>query len=175
MEAGLLPAGDPAVHIVEALAAWRKLFGGYDPAPDAPVLLFPGASRQDKAWPPESFASLARLLARRGKKAHWVLGPVEQERRFPVPPDISVHAPQDLPALAALLRSAALAVGNDSGPLHLAAMHGVPVLSLFGPTDPDIWRPLEGHVLTKLSIPPEQVLETALGLLWTGPEQNARP
>jgi ADP-heptose:LPS heptosyltransferase len=40
-----------------------------------------------------------------------------------------------------LLAGAALFLGNDSGPAHMAAALGVPVLVLFGPSDADVWRP----------------------------------
>jgi ADP-heptose:LPS heptosyltransferase len=43
-----------------------------------------------------------------------------------------------------------LFIGNDSGPAHIAAAFGVPVVVLFGPSDPVNWAPwrTEGHVLT---------------------------
>ena len=54
----------------------------------------------------------------------------------------------DLPLLAAGLAECELVVTNDSGPMHLAAAVGTRTLSLQGPADPELTRPLgEGHVL----------------------------
>jgi ADP-heptose:LPS heptosyltransferase len=50
--------------------------------------------------------------------------------------------------LAAFLRKSLLLVGNDSGPMHMASAVGTPVIALFGPTDPAVWRPWgKGHVV----------------------------
>ena len=46
-----------------------------------------------------------------------------------------------LPELAQLIRDAELFIGNDSGPAHIAAAFGVPVLVFFGPSDSEIWSP----------------------------------
>ena len=48
------------------------------------------------------------------------------------------------------MAGAQLFIGNDSGPAHIAAAFGVPVVVLFGPSDPVNWAPwrTEGHVLT---------------------------
>jgi ADP-heptose:LPS heptosyltransferase len=58
----------------------------------------------------------------------------------------------DLSALHAQLAPAALFLGNDSGPTHLAAQVGLPTLALFGPTDPQRWRPV-GPAVTVLAPP----------------------
>ena len=50
--------------------------------------------------------------------------------------------------LAAVLRKCDLYVGNDSGVTHLAAAVGIPVVALFGPTDPRVWGPRGDKVLT---------------------------
>jgi ADP-heptose:LPS heptosyltransferase len=46
-----------------------------------------------------------------------------------------------LSEIKALLAGAALFVGNDSGPAHMAAAFGVPSIVIFGPSDPEIWGP----------------------------------
>jgi ADP-heptose:LPS heptosyltransferase len=49
-----------------------------------------------------------------------------------------------------LMSGASLFIGNDSGPAHIAAAFGVPVVALFGSSDPVTWAPwrTESHVLT---------------------------
>ncbi len=48
---------------------------------------------------------------------------------------------EDLYELACWLAAARIYIGNDSGPTHLAAAVGTPVVALFGPTDPAVWAP----------------------------------
>jgi len=60
--------------------------------------------------------------------------------------DDSVARDWTLPEIAALLGLAGAAVGNDSGPTHLAAAVGCPTVAIFGPTDPAVWAPVGAHV-----------------------------
>jgi heptosyltransferase-2 len=106
------------------------------------VLLAPGAAFSwTKRWPPEHWGGLAAKLADRGAAAAVVIGPGEEplaasvlaaaDRPLPV-----VGADLDPVELAALLSRGRVVVANDSGPMHLAAAVGTPVVALFGPTDP---------------------------------------
>jgi ADP-heptose:LPS heptosyltransferase len=73
-----------------------------------------------------------------------VLGPVEAERGpagRDFPPPLAVRWAATLEELREALAGAVLVVGNDSGPTHLAAAAGRPVVVLFGPTDPAVWAP----------------------------------
>lgn len=183
MRAGLLPDQDVGPLLVSARQAWQKHFGGRLDGPGErglPVLLVPGAGHRAKQWPLERFVALAGALRGAGHTVVWILGPAEQERGMVLPETEVVCRPRDLEALAALLRSARLVVGNDSGPAHLAAMYGAPVLSLFGPTDPVVWRPLGAEVLGSPSglegISVDQVLETALRMIEEdSPRQGISP
>lgn len=122
------------------------------PAQGRGILLHPGAGSPTKCYPLDSFRELA-LLARDALKDDilWVLGEVELERmgtadRRAMEAVGDVHVTTDLLNLLEELTAARVLVGNDSGPGHLAALAGVPVLSLFGPTDPAVWSPLGPHV-----------------------------
>jgi ADP-heptose:LPS heptosyltransferase len=61
--------------------------------------------------------------------------------------NLSKHKPVNLMGktrlsqLAALMKRSHLLIGNDGGPIHIAAAVGCPVLGLFGPTDPAVWGP----------------------------------
>lgn len=107
-----------------------------------PVLLSPAsASLPAKRWPAESWAGLALRLASAGIAGALVVGPGELE----IAADVTRRSDADLPVLgadldpvelAALLARARAVIANDSGPMHLAAAVGAPVVGLFGPTDP---------------------------------------
>ena len=57
-----------------------------------------------------------------------------------------IRVDAELAAAASLLARCDFSVGNDSGFSHLAAAMNCPVISLFGPTDPLVWKPAGGHV-----------------------------
>ncbi len=172
MDADLLPRKDVADLIQEALQDWRTLFGGPLPMNEranAPVLLFPGAGSPAKSWPLENFMAVAKALRAAGRPCVWVFGPAEEERGLAPPEGEIIHRPGDMAELSGLLCNACFALGNDSGPMHLAAMHGVPLLALFGPTAPGVWRPLSGDILTSpeglAGVSTERVLERVLNEL----------
>jgi ADP-heptose:LPS heptosyltransferase len=125
--------------IQDAGALFRQLFGGHAPEGDT-VLLFPGAGHPDKAWPLDRLETLAERLGRRGLRPVFVLGPAEAERGV-VPGAGEILRPGSLEALSEAIRAARFVVGPDCGPLHLAALHGVPGLALFGPTSFRQWGP----------------------------------
>jgi len=118
------------------------------------VAVHPGARWWFKSWPADRFASLIdHVQAKLGMKvvllgsvadreiAETILDRVETERR-------SLIGRLTLLELAVVLRRAALLVGNDNGPMHMAAAMGTPVIGLFGPADPRIWGPAgQGHAV----------------------------
>lgn len=106
------------------------------------ILLHPGSGSSAKNHAPSFYLELAERLRRdTGKRVNIVLGPVEAERgedafwrgRFPI---LAPSLPLDL---AKRLAAAALYVGNDSGPAHVAALLGTPTLALYKSTDPAVW------------------------------------
>lgn len=125
------------------LSIWRKHFGVMDRHRrcQGEVLLFPGAGHPAKQWPLVQFFELAGWLQRIGHAVRFVLGPVEQERRVDIP-GFSASFPGSLENLQEVLQSARFVVGNDSGPMHLAGMMGVPGLALFGPASDAQWGPI---------------------------------
>jgi ADP-heptose:LPS heptosyltransferase len=112
-----------------------------------PIVLHPGAGADEKRWPRECFISLAKKLHDVGREVTVVLGDVERERWTEAQQTAFdglaiLSKPETLVDLLAVLSHASMVVGNDSGPVHLAAITGAPTLALFGPTDPAVWRPL---------------------------------
>ena len=142
------------------------------------VILSPGTSQRQrhKMWPAASYARLAAIL--RGSAGAVPLiswGPGEERLAAGVARDsggAAVVAPRTgLRLLASLLRRAALFVGADTGPMHLAWGVGCPVIAVFGPTDPRLNAPLgpcdvvlRGAGGTE-SVTPDQVLVAARQIL----------
>lgn len=107
------------------------------------VGLNPGAAwGRSKRWPPERFAEVGDLFARESG-ARIVLfgsgeevGLVETVAQMMRAPSLVLAGKDDLRLLPALFSRCDLLVTNDTGPMHIAASQGVPLVVLFGPTDP---------------------------------------
>ena len=104
------------------------------------VAIHPGSGSRLKNWPLERFLRVRRALISKGAHVVWIVGPAEEGMRLPEADPRAQGYP--LYQLAALLRSCAFSIGNDSGTMHLAAAVGSPCISLFGGSDPRIWAPL---------------------------------
>jgi len=103
------------------------------------ALLGPGGGWGAKLWPAEKYGQVAAALGREGLPSLINFGPGEENLARAVE-EASGGAAQPLSCslgeLIALARRARLFIGGDSGPMHLAAALGVPVVAIFGPTDP---------------------------------------
>src|SRR5277367_3355655 len=103
------------------------------------VLLNPGAGWGAKQWPAERYGFVARRLAQDGVKALINFGPGEESLVQAVQSASEGTAEGiacSLTELIALTRRARLFIGGDTGPMHLAAALGIPVVAIFGPTNP---------------------------------------
>ena len=107
-----------------------------------PIVLHPGSGWPLKNWPSLRWGSLAAALARRYGVTPFVTGGPREEALVRAVVDASGRRARGLAGclslggLAALFRRARLVIATDSGPLHLAAMVGAPVVGLYGPADP---------------------------------------
>jgi hypothetical protein len=122
------------------------------------AILHAGSGSARKNWPAERWAEvIAMLPVERDPRLVLTLGPAEEaagpalldapgrgmpERQVVLARDL------DLFQLAALLQGASLFLGNDSGVTHLAAGLGRPTVAVFGPTNPNVWRPRGPSVRT---------------------------
>lgn len=114
------------------------------------AILQPFSSRPTKEWDAGAAAAFCRALADRGIDPVLRWGPGERERAEGIASrsrGAAALAPPSPPAASARLASrAALFVGADTGPTHLAAAAGTPTVALFGPTDPARFGPVGPRV-----------------------------
>jgi heptosyltransferase III len=108
--------------------------------PDGPyAVIHPLAATPAKTWPAANFIAIAAHIENTlGLQPVIIAGAGEDITPFQKWPTVA-GAP--LPELARLMRDAALFVGNDSGPAHIAAAFGVPQVVFFGPSDSEVWAP----------------------------------
>jgi heptosyltransferase I len=112
------------------------------------AILNPGAGWGAKQWPPERYGGVAKVLLHYGVKSVINFGPGEEAlaRVAESASDQTAEAMTfSISELIALTRRARLFIGGDTGPMHLAAGLGVPVVAIFGPTDPARNGPFATH------------------------------
>lgn len=118
--------------------------------PNGPVVIHPGSSAIKRCWPIEHYEALVEALRKQGVDIKPVFGEVELQRWSP---DRMHHWTETLGAevfrtaemLMPVLQKAKLFIGNDAGPMHLAAQLGTPTLGILGPTDPAKTAPRAEH------------------------------
>lgn len=137
-------------HVAAAARLWDEAGWPAAAAGPGPVLaVAPGARWPAKCWPPDFFAAVLDAVAKARPDARvWLLGTRdEQAAAAAVTAACRLARPLDwtgrtgLGDLLALLQRSGVLLTNDSGPMHLAAAVNVPVVALFGPTDPALTGP----------------------------------
>lgn len=193
---------DERLHLRVPEAASRAIAAALDSygmaATDAMVVIHPGASAPSRRYPAEGFTSAARLLAAQGCRVVFTGGPAEVDlvegiRGAMHSPSISFAGKLDLGGLAALLYRADVLVSNNSGPVHVAAALGTPVVDLYAQTNPQhtpwgvpnrvlfhdvacrwCYKSIcpEGHHNCLRLVPASRVAEAVLELLHVAPVVN---
>lgn len=149
----LVPVSSEAVQRVEQLLREASIH-----PTDRLIAVHPSASCVSKRWMPERFAQVAdRLVTEHGVRICLVAG--GSDAIYANQAAAAMHAPVlnlagrlSVAELAALLRRCRFLISNDSGPVHVAAAVGTPVVDIFGRNQrglsPTRWGPLgEGHVV----------------------------
>ncbi len=134
----------------ESQAARDRLASlGLDPQ-KALVIICPGASYGSaKRWPASSFARLASLLQKKKEAEIAVVGSAKEKEIAESVSSLMEKKPAvvagetTLAELLGLISLASLFVSNDTGPMHMANALGVPVVAIFGPTDPAVTGPFQ--------------------------------
>jgi predicted lipopolysaccharide heptosyltransferase III len=119
------------------------------------IALNAGGGWYTKRWPLEKFAELGdRLVAAYGARIVLPWGPGQlpevEAVRGAMHHDALIPPATTLGELGALLQRMAMVITNDSGPMHIAAAVGTPVLAIFGPTNPALQGPYgSGHAVVR--------------------------
>jgi lipopolysaccharide heptosyltransferase II len=101
------------------------------------AVLMPGTNWETKRWPAERFGQLVQPLQQRFQLTSVIAGgPDAAALAHKIPGAVNLAGKTNLPQLVALLERAEIVIANDSGPLHIAAALGKPLVALFGPTNP---------------------------------------
>lgn len=113
-----------------------RLFAPRIPAESKYAVFHPLASAPDKTWPTDRFLSVARSLYH--LEPVFIGGPGDDLSAFSYFRTAVNHSLRDT---LTLIQDASLFFGNDSGPAHIAAAFGVPLVALYGTSDPVVWAP----------------------------------
>jgi ADP-heptose:LPS heptosyltransferase len=162
---GIVPRPEPEAHTVESTMAVMQWLGVRRKDPPALryefhaqeaarvqeslkgrpyVVVHPGAVLETKRWSTLRFGEIARKLAAQGFTIVVTAGPGEEQFASQVATENEhsvILLGLTIPELAELIRGARLYIGNDSGPMHLAAAVGTPVVAVWGSSDSRRWRP----------------------------------
>jgi heptosyltransferase-2 len=137
----------------------------------------PGAGKILNRWLAERFAAVANELSRHyGAKVFVIKGPMDEHPVRMLLDKLSVSCEvienKSIRQVASILSHLNLVIANDTGIMHVAGAVGLPVLSLFGPTDPEQWAPIDdpnryivGKDQSIDSITVEQVVSAASEML----------
>jgi ADP-heptose:LPS heptosyltransferase len=162
---GLTPRPDSEVHTVESMMGLLQWLGlqcdqppplryEFHPKESARiqerlrgrpyVVIHPASLMATKRWDADRFAQVGRDLSKRGFTIVITAGPGEESFAIQVAKNINptvILLGLSIPELAELIRGARLYIGNDSGPMHLAAAVGTPTVAVWGSSDSRRWRP----------------------------------
>jgi len=150
--AASLPAVPPRLTLDEssAAAATRVLAGVLES--HRLVGLHVSGGRESKQWHLSRFAEVGRVLAQEPDVTIVLTGgsgdrPLVDAVKLHLgtTPFVDTAGALDLPGSAALLSRLTMLITGDTGPMHLAASVGTPVIALFGPSDPRRYGPLATH------------------------------
>jgi len=113
------------------------------------LAIHPGASKEPRAWHPDRFADLGSRLSRAADAQVVLLGgPGDRPSlqtiasRLPARLALLPARPVSIKEMGGILERCRLFIGNDSGPMHIAAALGVPTVGIFGPGSPERTAPL---------------------------------
>jgi ADP-heptose:LPS heptosyltransferase len=133
MASAMFWLGAPAMKVPRA-----QLVSGAVGPPGPVAVIHPVGATPQKIWRADGFLEVARHLRQSGLEVVFIGAETDDLSPFA---EFRVLQGRPLSEIKDLLARAALFVGNDSGPAHMAAAFGLPVVVIFGESDPNIWGP----------------------------------
>ncbi|MEE9367517.1 MAG: glycosyltransferase family 9 protein [Pontiella sp.] len=132
------------------------LFANHLKAGQKLAVIHPSAGLAHRCWPKDRFAYVADALIECGMKVCFIGAPNEYEfvkelKQHMEHPDDSFFLADKLTVLLALFERANILFSNESGPTHLASTTDLSIVTIFGPTPPERWKPMRTKNLTILS------------------------
>lgn len=126
---------------------------------DKKIVLSPGARSEIKRWPLNNFIELGKLLEK--KYGAWIVftGISSEINKKDIPSYdkfINLVDRLDLAQLTALFEKSNILITNDSGAAHIASSRDIPIIALFGPTDPDTYKPVSNNM--RIVMAPEKCM-----------------
>ena len=142
----------------EALVKVQNLLRKYNLEDQKFIAINSVALWETKLWSNEKFAYLGDLINDKLQIKVVFTGseekPIEGITSLMTTESINLGGQTSLPELACLYKKAKMVISTDSGPMHLAAAVGTPVIALFGPTDPARTGPYgSGHTVIRAALP----------------------
>ena len=117
------------------------------------VAIHPGGLRANKHWPIERYIKVANVLLDNGCMIILVGGKNEEYQCLKIQQDLgkrllfNVAGKLALAETAALLKRCACLISNDTGVMHIASAVDIPIIAIFGPTDPEHIGPYSSHAI----------------------------
>lgn len=120
-----------------------------------------GSAVPTKRWPPERFAEVADIFAAKGYKTVFFGGPMDEEMvaeatGYMQTRPIIATGHFAIGGLAAAMRRCCLIITNDSGPMHVAISQKVPIVAMYGPSNPKLYGPYTKDAVIVTAQPPCQ-------------------
>ncbi len=148
------PVNMPEIYISDKEEAYiKELFGKYNLTKNLKVVFSAGAAWPPRRWPVENFIKLGKSLCNDYQAKILLIGSRDELKLNKIITRsldgcaINLAGSLNLLQLAALLKHVNLMVSNDSGPAHIAAAMGLPLVVLFGPENPNKFRPIGRKVI----------------------------
>ena len=143
-------------HIEEANTFWKE----HSVKPEDKLIGFNiGSAVVTKRWAPERFAAVADHFANNGYKVVYFGGAMDEEMvqdavsHMQTTPVIATGA-FGIGGLAAAMRRCSLIITNDSGPMHVAISQKVPIVAMYGPSNPKLYGPYTKDAIIVTAEPP---------------------
>ena len=138
--------GHGSLHLEEAERAYaQNILGSAGIDRDVrPIFLNPAAAKRPRAWPNERFVRLVDQIGSRHPGVPVIVHdqhPFDRPVDWPINGSVVIVSESTLLELTAIIERCSLYVGNDSGPMHIAAALGVPTIGIYGPSSPEVTSP----------------------------------